>query len=146
MHALNVIIFCDGKSFAPHTVVTLNVPRPCNYAVCSSSGSRLYQRHIKSATVNTDLAMIMHVIKVHGMVSGSSPGHFPPPTRPIGLKLIWSSSVCSRIGMCTLKKLGWGFANRLTFYASFLPCLHTFWHAIPTLFTFLLLFIFLFSC
>ena len=83
--------------------------------------------------------MIMHVIKVRGMVSGSSPGHFPPPTRPIASRLIWSSSVCiasvDHIGMCTLKMLGWGFANRLTFplYASFLATLFAyFWHAIPS--------------
>ena len=40
------------------------------------------------------------------------------------------------IGLCQ-------YANDLCFHASSLPCLHTFWHAIPTSLTFLM---FLFTC
>ena len=105
-------------------------------AAQSSSGSRLYQRHV--TRVPLSVQTYDSVVKVqHGfsliprqlvVCYRKTPMHC--------LTVVWKRC-----------RDAWGFAYMLTFafmHASSLPCLHTFWHAIPT--SFYILMFFLFSC
>ena len=105
------------------------------------------------------------VIKVHGMVLASSPGHFHPPTCMAQERMIQQHvHYISRIGMCALcvaiqvafmhyltvsgvkKMQGWGSANTLTFAFVHHPYLVCILFGLPSLHlsTFLMFFIYLF--
>ena len=104
-------------------------------AAHSSSGSRLYQRHV--TRVPLSVQTYDSVVKVrHG---------FSLIPRQLVVRYRKTPMHCLTVVWKRCRD-AWGFAYMLTFafmHASSLPCLHTFWHAIPTSFYIFNIFYFL---
>ena len=89
-HPCSLLVLCIHVS-----IWVLHTDYYDHSALHSSSGSSLYQSHVYSATVNTDLwYWVLHtdsVIKVRGMAHLQAT--FLLPHGP-GARLVWSSSIC----------------------------------------------------